>query len=170
MWTKNFEMYKLRSSCKHLLDHREKQGIFRKTSTSAWLTTLTLLTVWIMTNCGRFLKRWEYQVILPVSWETCMWVKKQQLEPDIEKLTGSKLGKEYVKAVYCHLAHLTSIQSTACEMPGWMKHSWNQDCWENCQQPRMCRWCHYIGRKQRVTKEPFDEREREEWKTQHSET
>ena len=52
----------------------------------------------------------------------CMQVKKQQLEPDMEQQTGSKLGKEYVKAVYCHLAYLTFMQSTSCEMPGWMKH------------------------------------------------
>ena len=49
-------------------------------------------------------------------------VKKQQLEPDMEQQTGSKLGKEYVKAVYCHLAYLTDMQSTSCEMPGWMNH------------------------------------------------
>ena len=59
---------------------------------------------------------------LPASWETCVQVKKQQLEPDMEQWTGSKLGKEYVKAVYCHPAYLTSLQSTSCEMPGWMKH------------------------------------------------
>ena len=52
------------------------------------------------------------------SWETCMQVKKQQLEPDMEQQTGSKLGKEYVKAVYCHHAYLTYMQSTSCEMPG----------------------------------------------------
>ena len=51
-----------------------------------------------------------------------MQVKKQQLEPDMEQWTGSKLGKEYIKAVYCHLAYLTYMQSTSCEMPGWMKH------------------------------------------------
>ena len=51
-----------------------------------------------------------------------MPVKKQQLELDMEQQTGSKLGKEYVKAVYCHRDYLTSIQSTSCEMPGWMKH------------------------------------------------
>ena len=49
-----------------------------------------------------------------------MQVKKQQLEPDMEQQTGSKLGKEYVKAVYCHPAYLTYIQTTSCEMPGWM--------------------------------------------------
>ena len=51
-----------------------------------------------------------------------MQVKKQQLELDVEQRTGSKLGKEYVKAVYCHPAYLTYVQSTSCEMPDWMKH------------------------------------------------
>ena len=51
-----------------------------------------------------------------------MQVKKQQFEPDMEQQTGSKLGKEYVKAVYCHPAYLTSMQSTSCEILGWMKH------------------------------------------------
>ena len=51
-----------------------------------------------------------------------MQVKKQQLELDMEQQTGSKLGREYVKAVYCHPAYLTYIQSTSQEMPGWMKH------------------------------------------------
>ena len=51
-----------------------------------------------------------------------MQVKKQQLELDMEQQTGSKLGKEYVKAVYCHSSYLTFMQSTSCEMPGWMKH------------------------------------------------
>ena len=51
-----------------------------------------------------------------------MQVKNQQLEPDMEQWTGSKLGKEYIKAVYCHPAYLTYMQSTSCEMLGWMKH------------------------------------------------
>ena len=51
-----------------------------------------------------------------------MQVKKQQLEPDMEQQTGSKLEKEYVKVVYCHPAHLTPMQSTSWEMPGWMKY------------------------------------------------
>ena len=50
-----------------------------------------------------------------------MQVKKQQLELDMEQQTGCKLGMEYVKAVYCHPAYLTYMQSTSCEMPGWMK-------------------------------------------------
>ena len=51
-----------------------------------------------------------------------MQVKKQQSELNMEQWTGSKLGKEYIKAVYCHLAYLTYMQSTSCEMPGWMKN------------------------------------------------
>ena len=52
-----------------------------------------------------------------------MQVKKHQLKPDMEQQTGYKLGKEYVKAVYCHPAYLTYMQSTSCEMLGWMKHN-----------------------------------------------
>ena len=51
-----------------------------------------------------------------------MHIRKQQLELDMEQQTGSKLGKEYVKAVYCHPAYLTYMQSTSCEILGWMKH------------------------------------------------
>ena len=66
---------------------------FQKKSTSALLTMPKPLTVWITRNCGKFWKRWEYQTTWPASWEICMQVKKQQLELDIEKQTGSKLGK-----------------------------------------------------------------------------
>ena len=57
-------------------------------------------------SCGKFLKRWEYQTTWPASWEIWMQVKKQQLELDMAQQIGSKLGKEYVKAVYCHPAFL----------------------------------------------------------------
>ena len=72
----------------------KKARKFQKKSTSASLTRLKPLTVWITTNCGKFLKRWEYQTTLPASWKTCMQVKKQQLEPNMGQQTGSKLGKE----------------------------------------------------------------------------
>ena len=65
------------------------------------------MTVGIATNCGKFLKRWEYQTTLPASCEPYMHVKNQQLELDMEQWTGSKLGKEYIKAVYFHPAYLT---------------------------------------------------------------
>ena len=51
-----------------------------------------------------------------------MQVKKQQLELNMEQQTGSKSGKEYIMAVYCHPSYLTYMQSTSCEMPGWMEH------------------------------------------------
>ena len=100
-----------------------------------------------------------------------MQVKKQHLEPDMKQWTGSKLGKENIKAVYCHPAYLTSIQTTPCEMSGWIKHKLESrflgeilitsdkemtpPLWLNAK-----------------TKEPLDESERRElksWlKTQHS--
>ena len=52
-----------------------------------------------------------------------MWVKKQQLKPNMEQRTDSKLGREYDKAVYCHPAYLTYMRSTLCDMPGWMNHN-----------------------------------------------
>ena len=70
----------------------------------------------------KILKEMEYQTTLPASREICMQVRKQQLEPDMEQPTTVKLGKEYVKAVYCHPVYLTYIQRTSCEMPDWMKH------------------------------------------------
>ena len=63
----------------------------------------------------------EYQTTLPASWEIYMQIKKQQLELDMEQWTGSKSGKEYVKAVYCHPAYLTYMQSASWETLGWMK-------------------------------------------------
>ena len=92
-----------------------KQENFRETSS---LTTLKPLTVWITTNCGKFLKRWEYQTTFPAFWEICMHIKKQQLELDMEQLTGSKLEKEYNKAICCNPVYLTYMQSISCEMPG----------------------------------------------------
>ena len=56
-------------------------------------------------------------------------VRKLQLELDMEQQTGSKLGKEYIKAVYCHPAYLTSLQSTSCDMPGWMNHKLETRLW-----------------------------------------
>ena len=103
-----------------------------------------------------------------------MQVKKEQLEADVEQ-TGSKLGKEYSKAVYCPPAYLTYIcmpsTSAKCQAAG--STSWNEDCQEKYQQPQICGWYQFNGRKWRGTKEPLDESERGEWKswlkTQHSE-
>ena len=100
----------------------EKAREFQKNIYFCFTEYAKPLTVWITTNCGKFLKWWEYQTTWPASSEICMQVKKQQLELDMEQQTGSKLGKEYVKAAYCHPAFLTYMQSTSCEMLGWMKH------------------------------------------------
>ena len=107
-WIKNFQMYKLGLEKVQELEIKlptfagswRKQGSSRRASTSASLPTLNPLTVWITTNCGKFSKRWEYQTTLPVSWETCMQAKKQQLESYLEQLAGLKLAKGYDKAVY----------------------------------------------------------------------
>ena len=73
---------------------QRKQGDSRKKTSTVSLTTLKPLTVWIIANCGKFLKGWECHTISPGSWETCMWVERQQLEPNMEQWTCSKLGKE----------------------------------------------------------------------------
>jgi len=68
----------------------KKQESSRKTSISALVTMPNPLTVWIIINCGKFWKKWEYQNTWPASWETYMQVRKQQLEQDMEQQTGSK--------------------------------------------------------------------------------
>ena len=126
MLNENFQMFKLdlekakepEIKLPTSVRSQKKQESSRKTPTSALLTMPKPLTVWITTNCGKFFKKWEYQTTLPASWEMCMQVKKQQLELDMELQTGCKSGKEYSKAVYCHLAYLTYIQSTSREMLG----------------------------------------------------
>ena len=122
MWTENFQMFNLDLEKAEALEIKlpnsvgKKQENSRKISTSASLTMLKSLTVWITANYGKFFKRQEYQTTLSTSWEIWMQVKKQQLEPDTEQWTGSKLEKEYIKALYCHPAYLTYMQSTSCEM------------------------------------------------------
>ena len=129
------------------------------------------LTVWITISCGKFFKRWKCQITLSVSCKTCMQVKKQQLEPDMEQWTGLKLGKEYVKAVSCNPAYLTYIQSTSSKMLGWMKHKLESRLPGEISVTSDMQMTPPYGRKWR-TKEPLDESERREWKswlkTQHS--
>ena len=96
----------------------EKPREFQKNINFSFNDYAMVLTVWITTN-------WKIleEIGMP-DHLTCMWVKKQQLEPDMKQQAGSKLEKEY-KAVYCHSAYLTYIQSISCEMAAWMNHSWN---------------------------------------------
>ena len=130
MWTMNFQMFKLvlekaeepEIKLPASTESLKKQDSSRKTSLSALLTMPKPLIVWFTINCGKFWKRWEYHTTWSASWETCTQVRKQQLELDMDQQTGSKQGKEYVKAVYCHPAYLTYMQSTSWEMLGWKTH------------------------------------------------
>ena len=108
-----------RSNCQHLLDH-EKGREFQKKSISASLTSLKPLTVWITTN-WKILK----EIGIP-DHLTCLlrnlYAEQEATELDMKQLICSKLEKEYIKDVYCHPAYLTYMQSTPCEMLGWMTH------------------------------------------------
>ena len=93
-----------------------------------------------------------------------MRIKKQELEPDMEQQTGSKLAKEYVKAIYCHPAYLTYTQSTSCKMPGWVTHKLESRLLGEISITSEMQITPPYGRKWKGTKEPFDESERGEWK------
>ena len=137
-WTVNFQMFKLDLEKAEEPEIKlptfawswRKQESSRKTSTFALLTMPKPLTVCITTNYGKFINRWEYQTTWPASWEICMQVKKKQLELEMEQQTGSKSGKEYIKAIYCHPAYLTYMQSTSWKFWAGWSTSWNQDCRE----------------------------------------
>ena len=93
-----------------------------------------------------------------------MQFKKQQLEPDMEQQTGSKLGKEYVKAVYCHPVYLTCMQSTSCEMLGWMTHKLESRLLGEISttSDMQMKVFLFYDRKQRGIEEPLDKGERGE--------
>ena len=91
-----------------------------------------------------------------------MQVNKQQLEPDMEQQTGSKLGKEYIKVVYCYPVYLTSMQSTSCKMPGWMKHKLESRFPGEISITSDTQMTPPLWQKDRRTKEPLDENERGE--------
>ena len=91
-----------------------------------------------------------------------MQVKKQQLELDMEQQTDSKLGREYIKAVYCHPAYLNFMQSTLHKMLGWMKHKLESKLPGEISITSDMRMMPHLWQKQRRTKEPFDESERGE--------
>ena len=87
----------------------------------------------------------QYQTTVPVSWETCAQIKKQQLELDMEQLTGSKFGKQYVKAVCCHSAYITSMQSnpTHWKRPWWWKRL--KTGGEGTTEDEIVRWHHCLN-------------------------
>ena len=91
-----------------------------------------------------------------------MQVRKQQLELDMEQQTGSKSGKEYIKAVFGHPANLTYMQNASCEMSGWMKHKLESRFLGEIAITSNMQKTPLYGRKRRRTKEPLDESERRE--------
>ena len=111
----------------------EKAKEFQKNIYFCFIDYAKAVEVWVTTNCGKFWKKWEHQTTWPASWKIYMQVKKQQLQLDMEQQTGSKLGKGYVKAVYCHPAYLTYMQSTSEKCWAGGSTSWNQDCQEKYQ-------------------------------------
>ena len=138
-WTMNFQMSKLDLENAEEPEIKlptsdgslEKQERSRKRSTSALLTMPKPLSVWITTN-------WKILQEMGIPDHlTCLlrnlYVGQEAAELDMKQQTGSKSGKEYIKALYSCPAYLTCMQSTSCEMPGWMSTSWNQDCWEKYQ-------------------------------------
>ena len=131
MWTKNFQMSKMGLEKEEKLEIKlptfaglyRKQGNFRKKkSISVSSAMLKPLTVYIMRNYRKFLQSWAYQAILPASWETCMQVKKQQLEPCVEELIDSRLRKKDDRDASSHPVCLTYMLNTSWEMPDEMRY------------------------------------------------
>ena len=124
-----------------------RQGSSRETPTSASLNTLKLLIEWITTSCGKFWKRWKYKTTLLFSWETCLWVKKQQLELNrnnwLEQVWESNFTRLYIVTFAC----LTYMQSLSYEMPGWMNHKVASRLPGEISTHQIYRWYHTNGRK-----------------------
>ena len=93
-----------------------------KKNLSVSSTMLKPLTVWITTNCGKLLERWEYQTIFFVSWSTRMQIKKEELEPCMEQQIGLRSRKEHDRADCCHPVCLTYMLRISWEMLGWMSY------------------------------------------------
>ena len=101
----------------------EKAREFQKNIYLCFLGYAKPLTACIMTNCGKLLKRWKYQTILAVSWETCLWVKKQQLETYLGQLIGSRSRKEYDRGCLLLPWCLAYTLSTSWEILGLMSYN-----------------------------------------------
>ena len=110
------------ANCQHPLGHRKIKEIPKKKSTSASLTIPKPLTVWITINCGKFLKEMGIADHLTCLLRNLYAGQEATVRTGHKTTDCSKLGKEYDKAVYCHSAHLTCMQSISCEMLGWRKH------------------------------------------------
>ena len=117
------------------------------------------LIVWITTNCGKFLKRWQYQTSFLLG--NLYAGQEATVRTRHGTLDVSKLGKEYVKDIYCHLAYLTYIQSTPCEMLGSVTHKLDSRLPQEISITSDMQMTQFDGRKLR-TKKPLDESERGE--------
>ena len=110
-----------KSNYQHLLDHRKSRRVPEKHLLLLYWLMPKPLTLWITTNCGKFFKRLPNHL-------TCL-LRNLYSGQEATVRTGHgttdwlQIGKEYIKAVYCHPAYLTYMQSTSCKMPGWMKHN-----------------------------------------------
>ena len=100
----------------------KKQGSSRKTSTSPLLTIPKPLTVWITTNCGKFLKIWEYQTTRPASWKNLYEGQEATVRTGLGTKDWFQIGKRVHQGCILSPAYLTSMQSTSYRMLGWMKH------------------------------------------------
>ena len=150
-----------KSNFQYLLDHWKRK--FQKNIYFCFIDYAKAFVCVDHNKLWKFFKRWKYQTTWPASWESCMQVKKQQLELDMKQQTGFKLGKEYVKVVLspCLFNLHAEFHHEKCRA-GWST-SWNLDCREKYQLPQICRWHHPYGRKWRGTIEPLDKGERREW-------
>ena len=129
-WTVNLQMFKLdlekaeEPEIKLTTSARllKKQESSRKKSTFALFTMPKPLTVWITINCGKFWKRWEHQTTWSASWEICMQGQESTVKTGHGTTDWFQIRKGVHQGVYCHPAYLTYMQSTSCEILGWMKH------------------------------------------------
>ena len=137
----------------------EKSRKFPKTFTSASLTIPKPLTVWITTNCGKFLKEMEIADHLTCLLRNLYAGQEATVRTGHKTMDCSKLGKEYDKAVHCHAVGLTSVQSTSCEMVGWINHK-PESRLPGEKSITSDMHHHPNGRNQRGTKELLDEGEK----------
>ena len=130
-WTENFQMFKLD------LENAVEPEIKLPTSVGSFRNLKNIYFFFIdfakAFDCVAYKKLWKIlkEMGIPdhLTWLVRnLYAGQEETELDMKQWTGSKLGKEYAKAVYCHPAYLTYMQSTSCEMPHWMQKSWNQDC------------------------------------------
>ena len=165
MWTMSFQMFKLvfrksrgtKDQIANICLIIEKAREFQKNIYFCFIDYAKAFDGVDHSKLWKILKIWGYQTTWPASREICMQVKKQQLDLDVEQQTGSKSGKEYLKAVYCHPAYLTYMQSTSWEMLGWRKHKLEPRLPGEISITSDMQMTPPLGQNEMKTKEPLDE-------------